>query len=122
MAEGGQDRFREQTGLPIATYFSGPKIKWILDNVPEARHGGGKGGCPFRHHRNLDDLVADRRPAPGRACHRCHQCQPHPDDEPENAGMGTDILKTLGIPPQMLPRIVPSVDRETWGYTFRTVP
>ncbi len=34
--EGGQDRFRERTGLPLATYFSGPKIKWILDNVPNA--------------------------------------------------------------------------------------
>ena len=32
--EGGQDRLRAQTGLPLATYFSGPKIKWILDNVP----------------------------------------------------------------------------------------
>ena len=31
---GGQDRFRPTTGLPLATYFSGPKIKWILDNVP----------------------------------------------------------------------------------------
>src|SRR3954465_13365156 len=30
---GGQDRFREQTGLPLATYFSGPKVRWILDNV-----------------------------------------------------------------------------------------
>jgi glycerol kinase len=34
---GGQDRFREKTGLPIATYFSGPKIKWILDNVDGVR-------------------------------------------------------------------------------------
>jgi len=34
---GGQDRFRAKTGLPLATYFSGPKIKWILDNVKEAR-------------------------------------------------------------------------------------
>ena len=33
MADGGQDRFREKTGLPIATYFSGPKVRWILDNV-----------------------------------------------------------------------------------------
>jgi glycerol kinase len=32
-ADGGQDRFREQTGLPLATYFSGPKVRWILDNV-----------------------------------------------------------------------------------------
>src|SRR6266480_3261037 len=36
-ADGGQDRFRATTGLPIATYFSGPKIKWILDNVEGAR-------------------------------------------------------------------------------------
>jgi glycerol kinase len=33
----GQDRFRARTGLPLASYFSGPKIKWILDNVKEAR-------------------------------------------------------------------------------------
>jgi glycerol kinase len=31
--DGGQDRFREQVGLPLATYFSGPKIRWILDNA-----------------------------------------------------------------------------------------
>jgi len=37
MEEGGIDRFREKTGLPIATYFSGPKIKWILDHQPELR-------------------------------------------------------------------------------------
>ncbi|MFQ5546614.1 MAG: FGGY family carbohydrate kinase, partial [Acidiferrobacterales bacterium] len=35
--QGGQDRFRLKTGLPLATYFSGPKIKWILDNVDGAR-------------------------------------------------------------------------------------
>lgn len=29
----GQDRFRGKTGLPLATYFSGPKIRWLLDNV-----------------------------------------------------------------------------------------
>jgi glycerol kinase len=34
---GGQNRFRETTGLPIAAYFSGPKIKWLLDHIPEAR-------------------------------------------------------------------------------------
>jgi glycerol kinase len=31
---GGQDRLRAKTGLPLATYFSGPKIKWVLDHVP----------------------------------------------------------------------------------------
>ena len=35
--DGGQDRFRATVGLPLATYFSGPKIRWILDNVPGAR-------------------------------------------------------------------------------------
>lgn len=35
--EGGPDRFRASTGLPLATYFSGPKVVWILDNVPGAR-------------------------------------------------------------------------------------
>jgi len=36
-AHGGQDRFRAQTGLPLATYFSGPKLQWLLDQVPGAR-------------------------------------------------------------------------------------
>ena len=32
--DAGQDRFREVCGLPLATYFSGPKIRWLLDHVP----------------------------------------------------------------------------------------
>ena len=32
-ADGGQDRFRPKTGLPLATYFAGPKIRWMLDHV-----------------------------------------------------------------------------------------
>jgi len=35
--DGGQDRLRAKVGLPLATYFSGPKVKWILDNVQGAR-------------------------------------------------------------------------------------
>jgi glycerol kinase len=35
--DGGQDRFRPRVGLPLATYFSGPKLRWLLDNVPDAR-------------------------------------------------------------------------------------
>ncbi|MFH8348907.1 glycerol kinase GlpK [Streptomyces sp. NPDC018045] len=40
----GQDRFREATGLPLASYFSGPKVAWLLDNVPglRARAEGGE--------------------------------------------------------------------------------
>jgi glycerol kinase len=35
--DGGQDRFRAKVGLPLATYFSGPKVRWILDNVDGAK-------------------------------------------------------------------------------------
>jgi glycerol kinase len=44
---GGQDRLRAKVGLPLATYFSGPKIKWILDNVPGAREKAEKGELYF---------------------------------------------------------------------------
>jgi glycerol kinase len=46
-AEGGQDRFRAQVGLPLATYFSGLKIKWLLDNVPGLRQAAGAGEAIF---------------------------------------------------------------------------
>jgi glycerol kinase len=36
-ALGSIDRFRAQTGLPLATYFSGPKLSWLLDEIPGAR-------------------------------------------------------------------------------------
>ncbi len=45
--EGGQDRFRQQTGLPLATYFSGPKARWILDNVEGARQAAENGDACF---------------------------------------------------------------------------
>lgn len=46
-AQGGQDRFREKVGLPLATYFSGPKIKWILDNVDGVRARAEAGDVVF---------------------------------------------------------------------------
>jgi glycerol kinase len=54
MADGGQDRFRGQTGLPIATYFSGPKIAWILDNVSGTRERAEAGELLFG---NIDTWV-----------------------------------------------------------------
>ena len=44
---GGQDRLRGKTGLPLATYFSGPKIKWILDHVPGAQKKAENGDLLF---------------------------------------------------------------------------
>src|SRR5215210_9604597 len=34
---GGADRYKDRVGLPLATYFAGPKVRWILDNVDGAR-------------------------------------------------------------------------------------
>jgi len=120
--EGGQDRFRAKTGLPIATYFAGPKIKWILDNVPEAREaakegralfgtveswiiwqltGGTKGGAHVTDVTNASrTLLMDLNTLSW-------------DDE---------ILGIMGIPREMLPRIVPSIDKNTWGHTLKEGP
>ncbi len=46
-ADGGQDRFRIKVGLPLATYFSGPKVRWILDNVEGARQRAEAGDLIF---------------------------------------------------------------------------
>jgi glycerol kinase len=44
---GGQDRFRGKVGLPLATYFSGPKIAWLLGNLPNARQKAEAGDLLF---------------------------------------------------------------------------
>jgi glycerol kinase len=46
-AKGGQDRYRAKTGLPLATYFSGLKIRWILNNVEGARAAAEAGDLLF---------------------------------------------------------------------------
>lgn len=43
----GEEFFRERTGLPLATYFSGPKIKWLLDHCPEAMEDLDRGNVLF---------------------------------------------------------------------------
>jgi len=45
--QGGQDRFRSITGLPLTTYFSALKIRWILDNVPGVRARAESGDVLF---------------------------------------------------------------------------
>ena len=45
--DGGTDRLREKTGLPLSTYFSGLKIAWILDNVEGARGDAERGELLF---------------------------------------------------------------------------
>lgn len=52
--DGGSDRFRDKTGLPLATYFSGLKIKWLLDNVPNLRTDAERGEALFG---NMDTFI-----------------------------------------------------------------
>ena len=52
--DGGQDRLRGKTGLPLATYFSGPKIKWILENVAGSRAKAEAGEILFG---NIDSFL-----------------------------------------------------------------
>ena len=52
--EAGQERFRSKVGLPLSTYFSGPKIKWILDNVAGVRARAEAGELLFG---NMDTWV-----------------------------------------------------------------
>src|SRR3954452_5416358 len=51
---GGQDRYKAKTGLPLATYFSGPKIRWILDNVDGAADRASSGDLLFG---NMDTWI-----------------------------------------------------------------
>jgi len=51
---GGQDRFRAQTGLPLSTYFSSLKLRWLLQNVPEAREKTAAGELLFG---NIDTFL-----------------------------------------------------------------
>ena len=52
--DGGQDRFRAQTGLPLSTYFSGLKLRWILENLPGARSRAEAGELLFG---NIDTFL-----------------------------------------------------------------
>ncbi len=52
--EGGQDRFRATVGLPLATYFSGPKVRWMLDHVGGLRAAAERGDAVFG---NIDTFL-----------------------------------------------------------------
>ena len=101
--DGGQERFREKTGLPIATYFSGPKVRWLLDQVPELRERAEEGEVLFG---TIDSWliwnlcgrhVTDVTNASRTMLMDLHTRQW--DDE---------LLDALGVPRAMLPEIRPS--------------
>ena len=97
---GGQDRFRAKTGLPLATYFSGPKIKWILDNVPGTFQRAEKGELLFG---NMDTWII------------WNMTGAHVTDvtnasrtllmDLNTLDWDEEIIRILGIPRSMLPEI-----------------
>lgn len=116
-ADGGQDRLRQQTGLPLATYFSGPKIKWILDHVAGVREAAERGDALFG---NIDSWIIWQLTG---GCNG----GVHVTDvtnasrtmlmDLEGTEWNDSILNLLDVPRQMLPHIRPSSDPDFYGYT-----
>ena len=112
-ADGGQDRFRTKTGLPIATYFSGPKIKWILDNVDGVRAQAENGDVLFG---NIDTWVIwQLTGGPNDGVHVTDVTNASRTMmmNLETLDWDEDILGLLGVPRAMLPEIRAS--SETYG-------
>lgn len=107
-ADGGQDRFRPKVGLPLATYFSGPKIRWILDNVPGAREAAEAGDVVFG---NIDTFLTwwlTGGPNGGVHVTDVTNASRTMLMNLETLDWDDEILGIMGIPRQMLPKIVPS--------------
>ncbi len=104
-ADGGQDRFREKTGLPLATYFSGTKVRWILDNVEGARARAEAGDLVFGNIDTLVHLEPHRRDQRRRARDRRHERQSHDAHEPGDARLGRrPAARRSGSPGRCCPR------------------
>ncbi|MDM8553439.1 glycerol kinase GlpK [Desulfococcaceae bacterium HSG7] len=113
--EGGQNRFQKQTGLPVATYFSGPKIKWILDNVPEARAAADKGEALFG---TMETWMIWNLTGGSHVTDVTNASRTMLMDL-NTLEWDDTILQIMGIPRQILPEIVPSIDSRTWGTTLK---
>jgi glycerol kinase len=115
--EGGQDRFRAKTGLPISTYFSGPKLRWTLDHVEAARIGAQKGEALFGTIESWIIWWLTGGPAGGAHVTDVSNASRTMLMDLRTLDWDEEILKILKIPAAMLPRIVPSIDAATWGVT-----
>jgi len=120
--DSGQDRFRPQVGLPLATYFSGPKIKWILDNVDGVRQAAEKGDAIFGNMDTWEIWRLTGGPNGGAHVTDVTNASRTMLMNLRTLDWDRDILQVMGIPPQMLPRIVPSSDPQTWSTTLKDGP
>jgi glycerol kinase len=106
--DGGQDRLRSKTGLPLATYFSGPKIKWIFDNVDGVREKAEGGDVVFG---TVDSWVAWN--LTGGAQNGLHITDVTNASRTlmmdlQSLDWDDDVLGLLDVPRAMLPEIKPS--------------
>ncbi|WP_111768031.1 glycerol kinase GlpK [Nakamurella deserti] len=102
---GGQDRYKAKVGLPLATYFSGPKVRWILDNVEGAREKAEAGDLVFG---NMDTWVVWNMT--GGVQGGLHITEPTNASRTLLMDLDTlswdpEIAEEMGIPMSMLPEI-----------------
>jgi glycerol kinase len=105
---GGQDRLRHKTGLPLATYFSGPKARWILDNVPDARAQAEQGDLLFG---TVDTFLIwwlTGGPAGGIHVTDVTNASRTLLMDLRTLDWDAELLDIIGVPRAMLPRIRPS--------------
>ncbi len=116
--EEGVDRLRDAVGLPLSTYFSGPKIRWLLDNVEGAQQRAENGELAFG---NMDTWVLWN--LTGGTSGGVHATDVTNASRTmlmnlETLGWHEPSLELMGIPRSMLPEIRSS--SETYGETKGT--
>jgi glycerol kinase len=107
----GIDRFRAETGLPLATYFSGPKIAWLLEHDPDVRARAEKGELCFG---TIDSWVVWNLTA-GRHVTDVTNASRTMLMDLRALRWSDDICGAMGIPTALLPEIVPSSARVALG-------
>ena len=111
--DGGLDRFRVETGLPLTTYFSGLKIRWILDNVAGVRERAERGDVLFG---NIDSyLLWNLTGGPRGGLHvtDCTNASRTQLMNLQTLNWDQSLLDALGVPAAMLPKI--SSSSEIYG-------
>ena len=106
--DGGPNRFRAKTGLPLASYFSGLKLQWLLDNVPDARGNAQSGDILFG---NIDPwLLWNLTGGAAGGLHLTDVTNASRTQLMDLATLEWDaaLLEQLLIPREVLPRIVAS--------------
>src|SRR2546428_4701753 len=106
--QGGQDRFRAKTGLPLSTYFSSLKIRWILDHVSGSREQAEAGDLLFG---NIDTfLVWHLTGGPRGGIHVTDVTNASRTQlmNLETLAWDKELLDAFGIPEAMLPKICSS--------------